>query len=276
MDYRISLTGDIGSGKTTVGKLLIDRFKADFYSTGVLVRKIAADRGMTVVDINKFMESQPDIDYEMDNRLKGLSDAKGNLIVDSRLAWHFTKNTFKVYLATDSYESAKRVFNDKRAEESFESIEATEKKIRARKDSENMRYLDLYGINCGYMDNYDLVIDTTATSAEKVAEVIAEECIKFSHGEKITKFRMFGGRLKPTTDISDIKITNEPINGELELIICGTDYYIKNPEDHAKVLSCIAAGNNLIPCVGYFVNEAPKTDTKLIDNWKNAVKEAKK
>ena len=50
-DYygKISLAGDLGSGKSTVSKILIERLGATYYSTGAICRAIAAKHGMDIV-----------------------------------------------------------------------------------------------------------------------------------------------------------------------------------------------------------------------------------
>ena len=96
MKDKISLAGDLGSGKSTVADILIARLGAEYYSTGAIVRSIAAQRGMTVTELNKYMETHPEIDHEIDAGIAALSEVDKALIIDSRLAWHFTKGTFKV------------------------------------------------------------------------------------------------------------------------------------------------------------------------------------
>ena len=41
MGNKISLAGDLGSGKSTVAKLLIEALGAEYYSTGAIVRAVA-------------------------------------------------------------------------------------------------------------------------------------------------------------------------------------------------------------------------------------------
>ena len=60
MTEKISLAGDLGSGKSTVSDILISRLGAEYYSTGAIVRAIAEGRGMTVTELNKYMETHPD------------------------------------------------------------------------------------------------------------------------------------------------------------------------------------------------------------------------
>ncbi|MBQ6052896.1 MAG: (d)CMP kinase [Clostridia bacterium] len=275
MDFRISLTGDLGSGKSTVCRILSEKYDAKIYSTGPIVRKIAMERGISVVDINKFMESDPTIDFEMDNRLKLLSDEPGNLIIDSRMAWFFTQGTFKVYLSTSAEESAKRIFNDKqRSSESFETLEETARQIRMRKQSENMRYKTLYGADCGYLGNYDLVVDTTAASAQTVADLIGEIYEKHLRGEEHIKLFLYGGRLKPSCyDFSDCE--EETDDAPIKVIIADGEIYIKEKKDHKKVLDYISCGNNLIPCEAEYAEEQLQTDETTLALWQEAVEKIK-
>ena len=272
MDFRISITGDLGSGKSTVCGILSEKYEAKIYSTGPIVRRIAMERGISVVDINKFMESDPTIDLEMDNRLKQLSDEPGNLIIDSRMAWFFTKNTFKVYLTTSPEESAKRIYNDKqRSSENFESIEETARQIKMRKQSENLRYKNLYGADCGFLGNYDLVVDTTAAPACDVARVIGDIYEKHKNGEEHVKMFFYGGRLKPRFDISDDN-NDASDDSPVKLIVANGDMYIKHKSDHRKVLRYIAMKNNLIPCEAEYSDKKPRQDKLATATWENALK----
>jgi len=172
MTDKISLAGDLGSGKSTVSKILIEKLDAEYYSTGALVRSIANKHGMSVVELNVYMETHPEIDHEIDNGLKELSKVDKLLIIDSRMAWHFTEGTFKVYLSVDPQTSALRIMNANRAGEHSDSLEATVKDTLLRRESEKKRYLLQYGVNIKDLSNYDLVVDTTVATPEEVAEAI--------------------------------------------------------------------------------------------------------
>jgi cytidylate kinase len=76
MNEKISLAGDLGSGKSTVSKILIERLGAEYYATGVLVREIAERHGMTIGELNIYMETHPEIDHEIDDGLKALADGR--------------------------------------------------------------------------------------------------------------------------------------------------------------------------------------------------------
>jgi len=169
---KISLAGDLGSGKSTVSKILIDRLGATYYSTGAICRAIAAKHGVNIIEMNQYMETHPEIDHEIDDGIKALSDKDECMVIDSRMAWHFVRDTFRVYMTTELWESAKRILRAGRAEEQASTVEETAANIRARKASESKRYSELYGVDCKNLDNYSLVVDSTYATPEEVAECI--------------------------------------------------------------------------------------------------------
>jgi len=168
----ISITGDLGSGKTTVSRLLCEQLNYDYVYTGKIQREIANRYRMTTLELNQYAETHPEIDEEIDATFKSLNDS-GNLIVDSRLAWFFLPKSFKIFLKTDLIVSANRISGDLlRENEKYSSKEEAANNIIARKESENKRYLELYGANCSDLSNFDLVIDTSFITPEKVADRI--------------------------------------------------------------------------------------------------------
>ncbi len=174
MQDKISLAGDLGSGKSTVADILIKRLGAEYYSTGAIVRSIAEARGMTVTELNKYMETHPEIDHEIDAGIAALSEDERFLIIDSRMAWHFTKGTFKVYLSCDIETSALRIMQANRRGEHSSTLEETIDCTRARRESEKKRYTEQYGVDIKDLSNYSLIVDTTVATPEQVADKIAQ------------------------------------------------------------------------------------------------------
>ncbi|MCQ2413873.1 MAG: cytidylate kinase family protein [Clostridia bacterium] len=174
MSDKISLAGDLGSGKSTVSAILIEKLGAQYYSTGAIVREIAEKHGMTVGELNVYMETHPEIDHEIDDGLVRLSDDDRLLIIDSRMAWHFTKGTFKVYLSTDTVTSALRIMNANRVGEHAATLEETVAQTKARRESEKKRYFEQYGVNIKDLSNYSLIVDTTYATPDEIAAVIAD------------------------------------------------------------------------------------------------------
>lgn len=171
---KISLAGDLGSGKSTVSDILIEKLGAEYYSTGAIVRSIAKKYGMSVADFNIYMETHPEIDREIDDGLVALSEEDKLMIIDSRLAWHFTRGTFKVYLSTDIVTSALRIMHANRQDEHKSTLEETIDCTRTRRESEKKRYKEQYGVDIKNLLNYDFIVDTTEATPEQVAEAVIE------------------------------------------------------------------------------------------------------
>ncbi len=172
MKDKISLAGDLGSGKSTVSKILVERLGAEYYSTGAIVRSVASKRGMTVVELNEYMETHPEIDHEIDDGLRRLAEVDKLLIIDSRMAWHFTEGTFKVYLSCDIETCAARIMAANRQGEHSASFAETIKDTRARRESEKKRYREQYGVDIKDLMNYSLIVDTSHATPAEVAECI--------------------------------------------------------------------------------------------------------
>ena len=169
-NIKISLAGDLGSGKSTVGKILAAEFHAELYSTGTIQRKIATEMGMTTLQLNQYMETHPEIDGKIDDGLRALENEPIDLIIDSRMAWHFVPSSFSVYMMADAVISAERIMNAGRESEPFKSVEEAVRSISDRRKSEMVRYSHLYHVNIKDMENYKYVIDTSFVAPETVAE----------------------------------------------------------------------------------------------------------
>lgn len=173
---KISVTGDLGSGKSTVCRYLKDKLNFNLYSIGLIQRSLAEKYNMSIFSFNKYMETHPEIDEEIDNELTQIGKRSENMILDSRMAWHFVPDSFKVYLSVSLESAAKRIMKDNRgAVESYSSLEEAMTALNERKHSENIRYLTKYSVDCSDMSNYNIVIDTTDKSPEQTAEIILSQ-----------------------------------------------------------------------------------------------------
>jgi len=170
---KISVTGDLGSGKSTVCRYLKENFGLNVYSIGQIQRSLAEKYGMNIYAFNKYMETHPEIDEEIDTELAKIGQRNEDMVLDSRMAWHFVPHSFKVYLSVQLESAARRVMRDQRGNvESYDSLDEAKAMLVKRKRSENLRYITKYGVDCSNPDNYDLMIDTTEISPEQVAKTI--------------------------------------------------------------------------------------------------------
>ena len=184
---KISLAGDLGSGKSTVANILLDALGAEYYSTGGMVRAIAERMNMTIGELNVYMETHPEIDKEIDDGLVLLRDDPRSLIIDSRMAWHFTEGTFKVYLSTDTEVASARIMCAKRSDEQSSSLEEAILCTRQRRASEKKRYYEKYGVDITDLSNYSLVVDTTYATPDEVAGVILA-CFEVWRADRSARF----------------------------------------------------------------------------------------
>jgi predicted cytidylate kinase len=203
MANKISLAGDLGSGKSTVADILINRLGAEYYSTGAIVRSIAARHNMSVVELNIYMETHPEIDTEIDNGLVELGKSDKCMVIDSRMAWHFTEGTFKVYLSTDVETSALRIMSANRKGEHSATLEQTVADTRARRESEKKRYKTQYGVDIKDLSNYSLIVDTTVANPEEVAECILSSYEEWQRDPSFSAVYISGERLNYPDDEAD-------------------------------------------------------------------------
>jgi len=180
MDYTriITIAGAVGSGKSSTAKRVAEILGFKHFSSGDLFRAMARERGLSVEAINLTAEEQSDIDHEVDELLQKMGKEEERLVIDSRLAWHWMPQSFKVYLALDPEIAAARIFNhmqtEGRVSESASSVEEVLQSIEVRVASEKKRYHALYGIDVSDTSPFDLVINTADYNLDGVVERVLE------------------------------------------------------------------------------------------------------
>lgn len=174
---QISITGKLGSGKSTVCKMIRDRYDYKIFSTGAIQREVAREMGISTLELNKRMKQDHSLDTRIDEATTRLSRERRDcrLIFDSRMAWHFAEDTFKIFLTVDPTVAAQRVMaNPRDSEERYRSVEEARDKLVERSRIEQSRFRELYGVDyCDY-GNYNLVVDSSARTPEEIVDIIWE------------------------------------------------------------------------------------------------------
>ena len=172
-----SITGKLGSGKSTVCKMIRDRYDYEIFSTGAIQREVAREMGISTLELNKRMKQDHSLDTRIDEATTRLSRERRDcrLIFDSRMAWHFAEDTFKIFLTVDPTVAAQRVMaNPRDSEERYRSVEEARDKLVERSRVEQSRFRELYGVDyCDY-GNYNLVVDSSARTPEEIVDIIWE------------------------------------------------------------------------------------------------------
>jgi cytidylate kinase len=179
----ITIAGKLGSGKSSTAKKVAEILGYHHLSTGDFFRAIAEDRGVSLVQLNIDAETDLSIDKEVDDRNVEIGKRE-NIVLDSRLGFHFIPESFKVFLGVDPLGAARRILEDKknnlnRSKESTDAFDTEEnilKSISERLILEKNRYKELYGIDDNTApEHFDLIINTDKTPLEEVSKKIIEE-----------------------------------------------------------------------------------------------------
>lgn len=175
----ITIAGKPGSGKSTTAKAVAAQLGFDHFSSGDLFRSIAKEKGVDVLQANLSAEKNAEIDHLVDNKLKQIGKEQVKLVIDSRMAWHWIPDSFKVFLDLGLETAANRIVNtrdDRKAvnENIPSDPEEYASVLQSRLDSEIRRYKSLYDVNPYDKANYDFVVDTAANNVEDVARQVIE------------------------------------------------------------------------------------------------------
>lgn len=180
----ITIAGKPGSGKSTTSKGLAASLGYLHFSSGDFFRAIGKERGFDVLATNLLAEQEKAIDEAVDQKLRDLGEKENQMVIDSRMAWHWMPYSLRVYLDLDLTIAAERILGHmdeaRRAAEFIpDSPELYAKTLQDRLDSESKRYMNLYNVNPYDPSNYDLVIDTATHNIPEVQKIILETYSKW-------------------------------------------------------------------------------------------------
>lgn len=174
----ITITGEPGSGKSTIGKKLAQKLDYKHYYIGQIRRDAAKKRNMTLAEYNKYGEIHPETDTEVDDYQKNLGIKEDNFVIEGRTSWFLIPHAIKIYVTVNPKEGAKRVFKELQADNSRNedhallTIEDVLRSHEEREASDKLRYQKYYQKNCSDKNNFDLVLDTTTLSRDKAFKLV--------------------------------------------------------------------------------------------------------
>lgn len=155
---RITLSGEVASGKTKIGELLAKELGYKFVSLGNKTRELAASMGLSIVEFQEYCFQHPEMDLKLDREFAAECNNEKGLIIDYRMGYKFIEDSFNVFLKVSPETAIERLKKANRENETHETIEK-------RNNSFKNQFLNAYGEDYTDKNNYDLVIDTDYCSS---------------------------------------------------------------------------------------------------------------
>ncbi len=180
----ITIAGTLGSGKSSTANLIAKDLGFTRFSSGDFMRKIALELGLTLNELSARAETDATIDTKIDDEVRKAGEMD-KIVIDSRLAFHWIPDSFKIYLDLSPDIAKDRILKNleenalRQKSEGSVSADEIYTKIIKRLESEKKRYQELYGIDHTNKENFDIVIDTSKNNLEQVAEIIVTEYKKW-------------------------------------------------------------------------------------------------
>ena len=178
----ITISGNPGSGKSTIAKLVVQKLRYERVYAGSIMRDTAREQGLTLEQFMSYLSTNPKVEQEIDYKVRDIAYAlertKKNILVEGRVQYHLIPNSIKIYIKVDAKEGARRILKDlqdtqtsqQRNQQIASTIEEVIKLNEQREETDAQRYQKLYGIDHRIETQYDLVIDTTNITAQQAAD----------------------------------------------------------------------------------------------------------
>ncbi len=180
----ITISGNPGSGKSTVAKILLEKLDAERIYVGGIRRELAREKGMTLEELNEYAKDHPETDVDVDEKAAAKAkelEKQGKVVVaEGRVMFHFLPESIKIYVKVNPDVGAERIWKDLQKKELVEarnegainSLEQLKQSVKDREENDAERYKKYYNVDQRDEANYDLVVDSTVPSAVEVAEKV--------------------------------------------------------------------------------------------------------
>lgn len=230
---KITIAGDLGSGKSSVAKEVSKILKFEYISTGYLHRTIAEEYKVDALKLNEIAKDDMTIDNRIDGYLISLNKSNEDLIIDSRMAWHFVKDSFRIYFEVNQDIGAERVLADKSRfnEPLYDNKITALGKLNERKGFENARFYEKYNVDCNNLSNYDIIINTSFATINEIVNLLVFIINIKKKQECIPKYWISPKLLYPT---EDIRLIARPQTKEIKNDISANNFNMNYPIDCVK------------------------------------------
>jgi cytidylate kinase len=162
----VTVSGEIGAGKSTVARHLAQALGLRYLSAGELFRDEARRRGLSLAQLGRLAEQDQSIDRALD-RMQVEAARGGDVLIESRLSGWLIDGDLRVWLRAPLLVRAARV-----AARDGTSSEDALRDLQAREECERRRYHDTYQIDLADLSRYHVIVDTGTWSAQEIIDAL--------------------------------------------------------------------------------------------------------
>lgn len=169
--YKIIISGSVGSGKTTISKLLAEKIGATFFSAGEYVRNLAIENNMQLENFMNYIENDSSYDFELHNNFLKYSEKLDSYVFDYRIGFVFEPKPFSIFLIVSDSIGQDRISG--RDNVKFQKNLFFQKYNKINRDNKlRQRFNNVFGVDFCDLSKYDLVINTDNLNTNEILELI--------------------------------------------------------------------------------------------------------
>lgn len=169
---KITIFGLAWSWTSTLWKMLSEKLEHTFMSSWNIMRSWADEMWYTIYEFeDKVIKTDQTFDLKLDKKVKEYWKENDNFIFESRLAWHFIDDSFKIFLHCDDDVRYKRIHSRE-----WWDLDEIITKTKKRESELELRYKEVYP-DISFppkKENFDLFIDGTNHSPENTLDEALE------------------------------------------------------------------------------------------------------
>ncbi|HXX39609.1 MAG TPA: AAA family ATPase [bacterium] len=162
----VTVSGEIGAGKSTVARALAGALGLQYLSAGDVFREEARRRGISLSALGELAERDPSVDRMLDEMQVQAARA-GDILVDSRLSGWLIDGDLRIWLRAPLHVRAGRVG----ARDGTDVARAIQD-VQAREDCERRRYRQTYDVDLSNLTRYHVIVDTAMWGADEIVAAL--------------------------------------------------------------------------------------------------------
>ena len=166
----ITVSGYHGTGKTTYAGHLAKEIGLRHVSAGMLFRKLAQEKGMSLEEFGQVALKDPTVDRLIDERTMSEAE-KGNVVIDGQIAGWVLKEIadLRIHLITPEPIRIQRI-----AERDRLTVEEARRQTVTRERVQSERYKLHYGFKVEDFSIYQLILDTSIGPIESISRILVD------------------------------------------------------------------------------------------------------